>query len=40
MLALQKELDNMREEAQRARDREVLVQRDEEGLRILPGRYE
>jgi hypothetical protein len=40
MLALQKELDNMRKEAQRARDREVRVQRAEEELQVLPERCE
>jgi hypothetical protein len=41
MLALQKELDNMREEAQRARDREARrTQQDEEELQILRERCE
>jgi hypothetical protein len=41
MLTLQKELDNVREEAQRARDREARrVQQDEEELQILRERCE
>jgi hypothetical protein len=41
MLTLQKELDNVREEAQRAKDREARrVQQDEEELQILRERCE
>ena len=41
MLALQKELDNLREESHRSRDREARrVQQDEEELQILRERCE
>lgn len=41
MLALQKELDNVREDSQRARDREIRRSRqDEEELQILRERCE
>jgi protein SPA2 len=41
MLALQKELDNVRQESQRVRDREVRrAQQDEEELQIMRERCE